>query len=392
MANAVVAALKSQRGNKMGLRIKGVIGWDVVGTSFADMMSRLSGDVDIEIDSPGGYVTDGLSIFNAIKSYKKGKVNIKVVGQASSMAAYIMLAGDTLTFMPNAIVVLHNPWNCACGDYRAMAKMANLLEKLAALYAEQFVEKGIFTEKEIRSIMDEETWFVGKKDLAKLGQVETSEDESGADDLSPDRDIVIQAAMEKITQCKAKMSETQFDLQSLDRIAALLPATTPAAAASVQPAQAPPKSAYNMPETQTGKIVSTINQGDETMENAKELQAKYPQIYAEVFEAGRAAGQSKEKERVTALIGFLDDSKDTIVAAIKDGGDITNPQIQADLLQARMKAQTLAGMQAANPKAVDPQEPEHGAENEQAAEQAAADQAAADEQARVDKIAALMGI
>lgn len=120
------------------------------------------------------------------------------------MAAYIMLAGDTLTFMPNAIVVLHNPWNCACGDYRAMAKMANLLEKLAALYAEQFVEKGIFTEKEIRSIMDEETWFVGKKDLAKLGQVETSEDESGADDLSQDRDIVIQAAMEKSHNARQK--------------------------------------------------------------------------------------------------------------------------------------------------------------------------------------------
>ena len=57
-----------------------------------------------------------------------------------------------------------------------------------------------------------------------------------------------------------------------------------------------------------------------------------------------------------------------------------------------MKAQTLAGMQAANPKAVDPQEPEHEAENEQAAEQSAAAKAAADEQARVDKIAALMGI
>ena len=281
----------------MGLRIKGVIGWDVVGTSFADMMSRLSGDVDIEIDSPGGYVTDGLSIFNAIKSYKKGKVNIKVVGQASSMAAYIMLAGDTLTFMPNAIVVLHNPWNCACGDYRAMAKMANLLEKLAALYAEQFVEKGIFTEKEIRSIMDAETWFVGKKDLAKLGQVETSEDESGADDLSQDRDIVIQAAIEKITQCKAKMSETQFDLQSLDRIAALLPATTPAAAVSVQPAQAPPKSAYNMPETQTGKIVSTINQGDETMEmqkNYKQSILKFMLKY--LRQAEQQGSQRKKKE------------------------------------------------------------------------------------------------
>ncbi len=376
----------------MGLKIKGIIGWDVIGTSFADMMSRLSGDVDIEIDSPGGYVTDGLSIFNAIKSYKKGKVSIRVVGQASSMAAYIMLAGDTLTFMPNAIVVLHNPWNCACGDYRAMSKMANLLEKLAALYAEQFVEKGIFTEKEIRSIMDEETWFVGKKDLAKLGEVETSEDESGENDLSQDRDIVIQAAMEKITQCRAKMSETQIDLKSLDRIAALLPGSTPAAAASVQPDQTPPAAANQQPQTQTGKIVSTINQGEEKMENAKELQAKYPQIYAEVFEAGKKAGQAVEKERVTALVGFIDDDKDTIVAAIKDGGEITNPTIQANLLQARMKAQTLEGMQAANPAAVDPQEPEHEPENKQAAGQAAADQAAKDEQAKLDKIVAYMGV
>lgn len=373
------------------IKIKGVIGWDVIGTSFADMMSRLSGDIDIEIDSPGGYVTDGLSIFNAIKSYKRGKVNIRVVGQASSMAAYIMLAGDSLTFMPNAIVVLHNPWNCACGDYRTMAKMANLLEKLAALYAEQFVEKGIFSQQEIRAIMDAETWFVGKKDLAKLGQVETSESESGENDLSQDRDIVIQAAVERINQCKAKMSETQFDLKSIDRIAALLPIAGPAAAASVQPAQTPPLAAQQ-PQTQTGKNVSTINQGEETMKNGEELKAQYPQVYAEVFEAGKAAGKAVEKERVTALIGFLDDDKETIVAAINEGSEITSPTIQANLLQARMKAQTLNGMQASNPEAVDPKEPEHEPENPQAAQQAAAEQQQQDEQARLDKIVALMGI
>lgn len=361
------------------LKIKGVIGWDVIGTSFADMMSRLSGDIDIEIDSPGGYVTDGLSIFNAIKSYKRGKVNIRVVGQASSMAAYIMLAGDSLTFMSNAIVVLHNPWNCACGDYRAMAKMANILEKLAALYAEQFVEKGIFSEKEIRSIMDAETWFVGKKDLAKLGRVETSENESGENDLSQDRDIVIQAAVERINQCKAKMSETQFDLKSIDRIAALLPTAAPAAAAQ-------------QPQTQTGKNVSTIDQGEKIMKNGEELKAQYPQVYAEVFEAGKAAGKAVEKERVTALIGFIDDDKDTIVAAINDGGEITNPTIQASLLQARMKAQTLSGMQASNADPVDPKEPEHEPENPQAAQQASAEQQKKDEQARLDRIVALMGI
>ena len=366
------------------IKIKGVIGWDVIGTEFADLMQRLTGDVDIEIDSPGGYVTDGLSIFNAIKQYKRGKVNIRVVGQASSMAAYVMLAGSSLSFMPNAIVVLHNPWNMAIGDYRVMQKNGELLEKLAALYAEQFVEKGIFSEKEIRSIMDEETWFVGKKDLAKLGSVESdNDDESGEDDLSQDRDIVIQAAKERIHQCKAKMSEREFDMSALDRIAAMIPTKTPASANSVQ-----------LPQITQTINVNTNKKGENSMKNGEELKAQFPNVYAEVFEAGRAMGKADEKERVSALIGFIDDDKETIVAAIKDDSSIVDQGIQAKLLQARLNAQTIAGMQSSNADPIDPKEPDHADENEQNGTDKGSDAAdeAAKEQAMIDKIVAKMGL
>ena len=376
------------------IKIKGVIGWDVIGTEFADLMQRLTGDVDIEIDSPGGYVTDGLSIFNAIKQYKRGKVNIRVVGQASSMAAYVMLAGSSLSFMPNAIVVLHNPWNMAIGDYRVMQKNGELLEKLAALYAEQFVEKGIFSEKEIRSIMDEETWFVGKKDLAKLGEVESdNDDESGEDDLSQDRDIVIQAAKERIHQCKAKMSEREFDMQALDRIAAMIPTKTPAADMSSTAAPASANSVQPPQNTQTINV-NTNKKGENSMKNGEELKAQFPNVYAEVFEAGRTAGKADEKERVSALIGFIDDDKETIVAAIKEDSSIVDQGIQAKLLQARLNAQTIAGMQGSNADPVDPKEPDHADENEQNGSDKGsdADDAAEKEKAMIDKIVAKMGL
>ena len=151
------------------IRLKGVIGESVIGTTFAEQISRLSGDIDIEIDSPGGYVSDGITIFNAIKRYAKGKVNIQVVGECSSIAAYIMLAGDTLKFEPNSIVVLHNPWALACGDYRAMLHEAKILEKMTNLYASEFVKKGIFNEEEIKAAMNEERWFIGANDLKLLG-------------------------------------------------------------------------------------------------------------------------------------------------------------------------------------------------------------------------------
>lgn len=331
----------------MTIPIKGVIGWDVRGIDFAERISRLNGDIDFEIDSPGGSVFDGISIYNAIKNYNKGKCNIRVVGDCSSMAAYIMLAGDTLKFESNAVVVLHNPWNLTIGDYRDMQKSALILEKLAAMYASKFVEKGIFEENVIRSIMDEETWFVGAEDLRQLGEV-IGDDESGNDET--EKEVRIAACRERIKGCMAKVRE--MNECEVDKIAALLKSTTSAAIAQQKP----------QPITEA----KTIKQTTEGVKNMKldELKTQHNALFNEVMAMGEEKGVEKERARVAAFMGFMDVDKDATIKALNEGKNVNDNEFQAAILMARVKADTINGMEKNNPAAVDPQTESHAPESQ----------------------------
>ena len=347
------------------ISIKGVIGWDVIGTDFADYISRLSGDLDIEIDSPGGYVTDGISIFNALKRYNKGKVNIQVVGQCSSIAAYIMLAGDTLKFEPNSIVVLHNPWTCGCGDYKAFLHEAEILEKMTNLYAGEFVRKGIFDEKTIRSYMDSEKWFIGADDLKLLGDVierdlpkiEEAEKEARA-----------AAAIENI---KAWQQKARKDFkENLDGVAALI-----SEMCNISNQKNISENHSQLDSTQNAEFngVSVINAGTSTagtpanavqpqrkkerekIMDLKELQTNHPELFAQVVKQG----EEKEKSRVNALMEFFNDDKETVIQAIKDGKSIHDDVVFAKLTRAKINANTIKAMEDENPDETTPAEPVH---------------------------------
>ena len=326
----------------MAIKIKGVIGWDVVGTQFADMISKLSGDIEFEIDSPGGSVFDGISIFNAIKNYNKGKCNMHVVGECSSMAAYIMLAGDSLKFEKNSIVVLHNPWSCACGDYKVMKEQADILERLSALYASKFVEKGIFKEPEIRSIMDAETWFIGSAELAKLGEVVESND-GKSEPL--DTEIAIAAARENIKAWQSMFRQEKAD--DFDRIAALLPSIS-------QPkAENQPKT----PKIESNNIVQVKK--EKNIMDKNELLQQHPALYAQILEEGA----NKEKSRVNALMPFIGIDKDTAIKAINEGKSIQDDEVQSAFMMAKLNAGSIKAMEGDNPPAVTPGEPEHAPES-----------------------------
>lgn len=347
--------------------IKGVIGWDVVGVEFAERLSRLNGDIDFEIDSPGGSVFDGISIFNAIKNYKKGKCNIKVVGDASSMAAYIMLAGDSLKFESNAVVCIHNPWSLCVGDYNAMKEQATLLEKLAALYASKFVEKGLFEEKEIRQLMDAETWFIGSNDLKKLGEVIDGENTGNNDDgenTENDKDIKIAACRERMKFCENKIKD--LNSQNLDKVAALI--------GDVKfNAQAPIKKTENQCNIQQSKGAKKMD--------LNELKTAHAELYKEVM----AQGAKDERARVSAFLGFIDVDKDATIKAIQDGVSITDNAFQASILMAKVKQETIKGMEEGNPPAVDPQQEEHAQEGGEDAGKQANEEKAKEEQAEKEK-------
>lgn len=326
------------------IRISGVIGWDVVGVRFAEMFSRLSGDVDIEIDSPGGFVFDGIAIYNAIKNYSKGKVNIHVAGIACSMAAYIMLAGDSLSFEPNALVMVHNPLNTATGDYRTMKENASFLERLAALYSSAFVEKGLFSEKEIRDAMDAETWFIGKTELAKLGTVKET---TITDPAQAEPEITIAAAKERFSVCQAKLREQDVRPDEISRIAALLPTV-----------KTPEANAVSVPTSKINLVVQE-KEGEKIMK-LDELKAQHPDVYAQAVKIG----VEQEQKRTKALLNFIDVDKETAVKAIQEGTPFADEELQSKFLLARINGRTVAEMEENNPPEVNPKEPAHAPEGE----------------------------
>jgi ATP-dependent Clp protease protease subunit len=67
-------------------------------------------DVNLYINSPGGYVTAGMAIYDTMQFIKPQMATV-CIGQASSMAA-VLLAGGAAgkrTALPNARILIHQP-------------------------------------------------------------------------------------------------------------------------------------------------------------------------------------------------------------------------------------------------------------------------------------------
>ena len=70
------------------------------------------------INSPGGVVTSGLSIYDTMQ-YIKPKISTLVIGQAASMGSLLLTAGEAgMRFsLPNSRIMVHQP----SGGYQGQA-------------------------------------------------------------------------------------------------------------------------------------------------------------------------------------------------------------------------------------------------------------------------------
>jgi len=68
-------------------------------------------DIDVYINTPGGNVTSGLSIYDTMQ-FVKPDVNTYCVGQASSMGAVLLAAGakGKRHALPHSRIMVHQPW------------------------------------------------------------------------------------------------------------------------------------------------------------------------------------------------------------------------------------------------------------------------------------------
>ena len=67
-------------------------------------------DIFIYINSPGGVITSGMSIYDTM-NYIKPDINTICIGQAASMGAFLLSSGakDKRYSLPNARIMIHQP-------------------------------------------------------------------------------------------------------------------------------------------------------------------------------------------------------------------------------------------------------------------------------------------
>lgn len=119
-------------------------------------------DVLVHLNSPGGMVTEGLSIHSQFKQYA-GKVTMRVEGIAASAASFVMLAADEVLIEPNAMVMIHDAWDITIGPASEHRKTADLLDKISANIASMYAGKSGTDVEDWRAAMIEESWYVGQE-------------------------------------------------------------------------------------------------------------------------------------------------------------------------------------------------------------------------------------
>ncbi|MFR9279235.1 MAG: head maturation protease, ClpP-related [Ezakiella coagulans] len=161
-------------------------------------------DIDIEINSPGGYIFPASEIYTALMQHK-GNVNITITGRAASAASVIAMAGTKVTMSPTAQMMIHNVSASGAGDYRDIEHYAEQLKKSNDTIANAYMIKTGKTREEILKLMDHETWFTPDEALENgfIDEILTKSENTDQFRLVAASDFLIpQAVIDKLKQEK----------------------------------------------------------------------------------------------------------------------------------------------------------------------------------------------
>lgn len=125
------------------------------------LITGSEGDIVVRINSGGGYVMEGLAIFNALAEAKAAgrKVTVYIDGLAASMASVIAMVGEEIRMADNALFMIHNPWDVAMGDATQLRQAADRLDQVRDQLVGIYHGRTGLTTSVLTAMMNAETWM-----------------------------------------------------------------------------------------------------------------------------------------------------------------------------------------------------------------------------------------
>lgn len=129
--------------------------------NFSEQLKNIPDTVktlNIRINSPGGDVFDGITIYNRLKQHKAKKV-VYIDGLAASIASIIALAGDEIVMGEGALFMIHLPWTFAMGNRDELDNVINRLTDVEEQMLGIYSKRTKLPRSEIRALLEKETWM-----------------------------------------------------------------------------------------------------------------------------------------------------------------------------------------------------------------------------------------
>lgn len=129
-------------------------------------------DISIYINSPGGYISSGLAIYDTM-TFMGYDINTYCLGQAASMAALLLAAGTKgkRFALPNSRIMIHQPSGGISGSSRDMELQANEILKLKDICATILSD---LTGQNLQRIVDdsERDYYMDPEECLKYGLID----------------------------------------------------------------------------------------------------------------------------------------------------------------------------------------------------------------------------
>ena len=131
-----------------------------------------SKEISMYINSPGGVVTSGLSIYDTMQ-YIRPKVSTLVVGQAASMGSLLLAAGEGgMRFsLPNSRIMVHQPSGGYQGQASDIMIHAQETQKLKTRLNEIYVKHCGRSLEEVEKALDRDN-FMSPEEAKEWGLID----------------------------------------------------------------------------------------------------------------------------------------------------------------------------------------------------------------------------
>lgn len=143
--------------------------------SFKDLDEALASKADddklieLSINSPGGVCTEGMAIYDRLRSLEGHTIKAEVIGECSSMASVVLMAASVRRMHPNARICIHKP---RFSDFylptmtedeakRAYEDLHAETERLKKIY----LDRTTYTEEELDKLMGEDRYMTAEEAL-----------------------------------------------------------------------------------------------------------------------------------------------------------------------------------------------------------------------------------